>query len=188
VSTPQNLRVVGDRIEQLLDDLQAAADPRIFDRAAELLRLVTELYGGALARIVEILETAAPKALDEMRHDDLVASLLLVHGLNNDPLEGRIEAALASVRPLLTAHGGDVELLDIDADVGAVRLRLLGSCDGCPSSADTLRMAVERSILEHAPEIVIFDVEQPSQATPGTPIALTTKPVYTECPAELAST
>ena len=189
MATGQNLRAVGDRIEQLFDELQTAADPRVFNRAEELLRLVTELYGGGLARIVAILENADPVALEEVRRDDLVASLLLVHGLHSDPLEVRVEAALAKVRPLLGAHGGDVELLGLDADLGAVRLRLLGSCDGCPSSAVTLRMAVEKSIIEAAPEIVVFEVEEPSQASaPGTPIALTVKPAYEECPVELAAT
>ena len=49
--------------------------------------------------------------------------------------------------------------------VGAVHLRLLGSCDGCPSSAVTLRTAVERAIAEAAPEIVVIDVEEPSADT-----------------------
>ena len=43
-----------------------------------------------------------------------------------------------------------------------MHLRLLGSCDGCPSSAVTLRDAVERAIVEAAPEIVIIDVEEPN--------------------------
>ena len=72
------------------------------------------------------------------------------------------------MRPFLGAHGGDVELLDIDADAGAVQLRLLGSCDGCPSSAVTLQMAVEQAIVEAAPEIVIIDVEEPSTAVEST--------------------
>ena len=66
----------------------------------------------------------------------------------------RVEAALESVRPFLAHHDGDVELLDIDPDAGAVLLRLLGSCDGCPSSAVTLQLAVERAIVDAAPEIV----------------------------------
>jgi Fe-S cluster biogenesis protein NfuA len=76
-------------------------------------------------------------------------------------------------------------LLDIDADAGAVRLRLLGSCDGCPSSTLTLQTAVERAIVEAAPEIVVIDLDQPASAVP---IALTSKPVYEECPAEMAGT
>jgi Fe-S cluster biogenesis protein NfuA len=81
------------------------------------------------------------------------------------------------VRPFLATHGGDVELLAIDEAVGAVQLRLLGSCDGCPSSAITLQMAVERAIVEAAPEIMRIDV---ADATPAagvdTPISLTSKP------------
>ena len=76
-------------------------------------------------------------------------------------------------------HGGDVELLDIDEAVGAVHLRLLGSCDGCPSSAVTLQHAVERAIVEAAPEIVTIDVEEPNAPdAPGvtTAVALGRKP------------
>ena len=45
-------RAVGDRIEQLLDELHATADPATWARAQEVLNLVTELYGSALATIV----------------------------------------------------------------------------------------------------------------------------------------
>jgi len=79
-----------------------------------------------------------------------------------------------------------VELIDIDATANAVKLRLLGSCDGCPSSTITLQMAVEKAILEAAPEIEIIDVEQPSAGGVSTPVTLTTKPAYTECPVEVA--
>ena len=93
-------------------------------------------------------------------------------------------AALESVRPFLGAHGGDVELLGLDGAIGAVHLRLLGSCDGCPSSAVTLRTAVESAIAEAAPEIVIIDVEEPAHQAghqadhqaAGTPIELGRKP------------
>ena len=57
---PQNLRATGDRIEQLLDDFEATADPRTYDRAAELLRLVVELYGAGLTRIVEFGRPTGP--------------------------------------------------------------------------------------------------------------------------------
>ena len=88
----------------------------------------------------------------------------------------RIAKALDGVRPFLAGHGGDVELLEIDEQVGAVRLRLLGSCDGCPSSAVTLRTTVERAIVDAAPEIAIIDVEEPSDHAVATPISLGTKP------------
>jgi Fe-S cluster biogenesis protein NfuA len=190
---PQNLRATGDRIEQMLDELQASADPRTFDQAAELLHLVAELYGGGLARIVELVSEQAPGVMDALTGDELVASLLVVHGLHPEAVARRVEGALAQVRPLLAAHGGDVELLGIDEAAGAVQLRLLGSCDGCPSSSITLQLAVESAIVAAAPEIIRIDVDQPSQPAPGVPVAIGVKPVdeskplYEDCPAEMAA-
>ena len=90
---PQNLRAIGDRIEQLLEELRADADPRAYRPAEELLRLVSELYGAGLARVVELAgEHAAAGFLGRLAQDDLVASLLLVHGLHPDSLESRVEA------------------------------------------------------------------------------------------------
>jgi Fe-S cluster biogenesis protein NfuA len=181
----QNLRTVGDRIEKLLDDLQACADARSFGLAEEVLRLVSELYGAGLVRVLELAREHAPGLIDVLVSDELVASLLLVHGLHPDSLAERVEGALQRVRPLLARHQGDVELLGIDDAAGAVRLRLLGSCDGCPSSSITLQLAVERAILEAAPEIV--RVEVGAAPVPGVPIAITSKPTYEECPAEVGS-
>jgi Fe-S cluster biogenesis protein NfuA len=186
----QDLRATGDRIEQLLDELRATADPRTYARAEEVLRLVSDLYGAGLTRVVEIVRAGSPALIEPLLADDLLASLFLVHGLHPESLGHRVEAALAGVRPLLAAHGGDVELLGLDSESGAVRLRLLGSCDGCPSSAVTLRSAVERAIVEAAPEIVRIDVDQPStepSSVPvqGVPISLGTKPVYEHCPSEM---
>ncbi len=188
---PQNLRAVGDRIERLLDELAACGDPKPQSIAEELIRQVTELYGAGLARVLEMARAEAPSFADRLARDELIGSLLVMHGLHPEPLETRVERALEAVRPILGAHKGDVELVDIDPAANAVKLRLLGSCDGCPSSTITLQMAVEKAILDAAPEIAIIDVEQPSSHAVSTPVVLTTKPVYpeplyTECPAEIA--
>ena len=79
----------------------------------------------------------------------------------------RVEQALDSVRPYLGSHGGDVELLEVTAD-GVVRLRLLGSCDGCASSAVTLKLAVEGAIEAAAPEIIGIEVETAPRAPQST--------------------
>jgi Fe-S cluster biogenesis protein NfuA len=196
VPDPRDLHATSDRIEQLLDELQATADPRTCNRAEEVLRLVTDLYGAGLARVVELSAEVSPELIDVLAHDELVASLLMLHGLHPVSLEDRVREALARVRPFLAAHEGDVELLDIDADAGAVLIRLLGSCDGCPSASMTLQLAVERAITEAAPEIVRIDTDQPPPApvsapsVPSVPVALRSKaqakPVYEECPAEMA--
>jgi Fe-S cluster biogenesis protein NfuA len=183
VAEPTDIRAIGDRIERLLDELHATADNRACEQAEELVRLVTELYGAGLTRIVAVLVAEAPELLDRLVGDDLVASLLVVHGVHPDDLATRVSRALDSVRPFLGGHGGDVELLDIDEDAGAVHLRLVGSCDGCPSSAVTLQNAVERAIVEAAPEIVTIDVEAPSDEGISTPVAFGRKPTVAYDPA-----
>jgi Fe-S cluster biogenesis protein NfuA len=187
VDGPINVRTIGDDVERLLDELQARLEPRAFEQAVELVQLVTELYGAGLGRIVElageVLDEDAPAFVRRLADDDLVGSLLLVHNLHPDSLGQRVAAALDGVRPFLGGHGGDVELLEIDEDAGAVHLRLLGSCDGCPSSAMTLRLTVERAILEAAPEIRIIDVDEPSADPVTSPVALTRKPAVAYDPA-----
>lgn len=176
-ATTSDEQRIAEAIERKLDELQARLDPRAFDQAVGLLQLVNELYGSGLRRVMELAERHAPQFVAHLTGDELLASLLVANGLHPDDLQVRLSRALDDVRPFLAGHGGDVELLEIDEQVGAVRLRLLGSCDGCPSSAVTLRMTVERAIVDAAPEITIIDVEEPSDASVTTPISLGVKPV-----------
>ena len=53
-----------------------------------------------------------------------------------------VEKVLAEVRPQLQADGGNIELVDVID--GVVRVKLKGSCAGCPMAAMTLRNGVER--------------------------------------------
>jgi Fe-S cluster biogenesis protein NfuA len=187
MAEPRNLRASGERIEQALSELQGCADTRALNLAEELLRLVSDLYGAGMARMLEIATARAPGLVTDFASDELVASLLLVQGLHPDALEVRVEDALESVRPFLGRHGGDVELLAVDDELGAVKLRLLGSCDGCPSSAATLQGAVEAAILAAAPEVTRIVVEEPSvKEHAAVPVALGIKPMYDECPAEVS--
>lgn len=148
-------RESGDRIDALLDACSAAG-PAARDRAEDVVREVLDLYGAGLSRILDTI-AAYPGAVDAVAGDDLVASLLLVHGLHPHDTTARVRAALDSVRPYLGSHGGDVDLLDIHGSV--VRLRLLGNCQGCPSSAVTLELAVRDAVRAAAPEITELDVE-----------------------------
>ncbi|MDQ1643480.1 MAG: hypothetical protein QOJ90_2831 [Actinomycetota bacterium] len=158
----------GERIELLLE-ASAAAGPIARERAEELVRLVVELYGAGLERLLEIVDDAG--AFDDrlaaaISADGLVSSLLLVHGLHPYGVADRVQQALDDVRPYLGSHGGDVRLLDVTAE-GVVHLQLLGSCDGCASSAVTLELAVEDAIRAAAPEIVGIEVEESSPAPVG---------------------
>jgi Fe-S cluster biogenesis protein NfuA len=155
----RDLRAVGSRIEELLGRLRAAGDPGTADTAEEVVRLVVELYGAGLERTVEL---AGPEVLERLVEDELVASLLVLHGLHPKDTQTRVVEALDRVRPYLGSHAGGVELLGIDPE-GVVHLRLEGSCDGCPSSTLTVKMAIERAIEEAAPEVAGVEVENLSR-------------------------
>jgi Fe-S cluster biogenesis protein NfuA/nitrite reductase/ring-hydroxylating ferredoxin subunit len=141
------------RVDALLEDLEGAIGAVPVDTAIELVQALLDLYGEGLARVV-----AHAAARDEdgalaaaFAGDELVSHLLLLHGLHPVPLEARVRGALAEVRPYLESHGGDVELLGIEE--GIVRLALRGSCDGCASSAATLKLAIEDAIQRAAPDV-----------------------------------
>jgi Fe-S cluster biogenesis protein NfuA/nitrite reductase/ring-hydroxylating ferredoxin subunit len=167
MSPEKNLHAVGDQIENLLQEFAVIADPRIREKAEELVRLLMELYGGALARVLQILdESGRPnEILERLAADELLASLLVLHGLHPFDVETRITRALERVRPYLGSHGGDVKLLRVMG--GVVYLRLEGSCHGCPSSTITMKLAIEKAIEEAAPEVVRIEVEGESQTQPA---------------------
>lgn len=56
------------------------------------------------------------------------------------------------VRPVLQAHNGDIELVEVTAD-GVVKVRLTGACATCPGAQQTLSELVETAIKEACPEV-----------------------------------
>jgi Fe-S cluster biogenesis protein NfuA len=162
-------RDVGERIETLLDEL-TARDPAVGRATEELVRLLAEMYGAGWEHAVTVLREAGPDGtamLDRLAADDLVSALLALHGLHPRSVEERVNRALDEVRPYLGSHAGGVTLVGVDGD-GVVRLRLEGSCDGCPSSLQTVRTAVEGAVADAAPEVTAVEVEGVvAEPTPG---------------------
>jgi Fe-S cluster biogenesis protein NfuA len=143
-----------ERVESLVHELEQSPDAAARARATEIIQSVMELHAAALERMLEMLARAGAAGqamIDSLAEDGLVASVLLLHGIHPLDLETRVGQALDSVRPLLRSHGGNVELIGLSG--GIVRLRLLGSCDGCPSSAQTIKSAIEEAIIERAPDV-----------------------------------
>jgi Fe-S cluster biogenesis protein NfuA len=66
-------------------------------------------------------------------------------------LREQVEKALDKIRVALKAHGGDVELVDVEGNV--VKVRLTGACGGCPFSTMTLKNGIERTLKAEIPEI-----------------------------------
>ena len=100
-------------------------------------------------------------------------------------LETRVSQALDQVRPYLRTHKGDVELVGVID--GVVRLRMQGSCHGCPSSAMTLKNAIEEAIYAAAPDVAAIEVEgvvdRSAHAGPLLPIVTLDPRLTTRSPA-----
>jgi Fe-S cluster biogenesis protein NfuA/nitrite reductase/ring-hydroxylating ferredoxin subunit len=142
------------RVEGLLDELESLADPAARAVALDTVQAVLELYGEGLTRIVSGLGESRATALAA---DELVEHLLLLHGLHPVSVEDRVRSALDGVRPYLGSHGGDVELIAVSD--GIARVRMQGSCEGCPASAMTLKLAIEDAVLKAAPDVEGVEAE-----------------------------
>ncbi len=140
------------RVEGLLEALESLPDPAARETTTEIVQALLDLYGEGLGRIVEVVAARDDGTMaKQLGKDELVSHLLLLHGLHPVPVEERVRGALESVVPYLESHGGNVELLGVED--GVVNLRLEGSCSGCPSSAMTLKLAIEDAIFKAAPDV-----------------------------------
>jgi Fe-S cluster biogenesis protein NfuA len=149
-----------ERVQEHSAALEALDEGPAREIAEDLVAAVVELYGEGLARVVTALEeagVAGREIHDRLVQDGVVASLLLIHDLYPVDLETRVHEALATVRPYMESHGGDVELLSLEG--GVARLRLAGHCHGCAASAATLELAIRQALDEAAPDLAGLEVE-----------------------------
>ncbi len=157
-------------LEELIERLDQLDDPAAREPARELVELVLDLHGVALARLVGIVTGADGGAtiLARLAEDDQVRPLLLLHGLHPEDIETRVRRAAERLTPHLGVHGLRLEVVQIAN--GTARLRVLPS-DGATVKASlmwTLPMEIEGAIVEAAPdidEVVIDGLDVPGSAT-----------------------
>src|ERR1700722_12578994 len=114
------------RLGELVEQIESAADPNVRAMAKELLECLMALHGGALERILEIAsESGGPGEvlIRKCGADDLVGSVFLLYGLHPDGLQTRVMRALEKSRPFLESHSANAELVSIRED-GTVTIRL----------------------------------------------------------------
>ncbi len=160
MSDPANSQEKLQRIDLIIQEIEASGDPRLRACAVELTSLLMEIHGAGLAKIVEALRESGPPGealVEQFTREPMIAGLLLLYGLHPTPLSVRVQQALDKVRPLMRSHGGEVTLLEVSEE--RVRLRLEGACHGCPSSRQTMHNAIEQAMHEFAPDIAELHVE-----------------------------
>ncbi|GGT16276.1 hypothetical protein [Streptomyces chromofuscus] len=153
-----NAETAGRLVEEVLDRLAASGDPTACEAAEELVRVLMEFYGAGLARVMDLVERDpnASAALDALLGDELVASLLVLHGLHPEDARTRIARAL-------DALGQPVENAGFDPATGALRLRPTGSggC-GCGGGGGVERTARD-ALACFAPEVTSVEMEAPAR-------------------------
>jgi Fe-S cluster biogenesis protein NfuA len=156
-----------ERIGELADDLLNHDDPEVAQRVEELLDWVDWVHREGLGRLTEMIrQWRGELFLDSAGRDEVVGLLFTAYGLGEAPEEVRaqaaqaVETALQEIRPYAESHGGTIELENI-VD-GVVTVRMMGSCDGCPSSSATLSHGVEEALRKHWPDFRRLEVVDPA--------------------------
>jgi Fe-S cluster biogenesis protein NfuA len=152
-----NLRRRMQRIDELVQTLEALDDPNTRAAARELFQTVLSFHRDGLDRLLEIVRQSASGGAiaADCARDDLVSGVLLLHGLHPVALETRVRQALRQVHPVVRGHGGDLELISLVG--GRIRLRLLGPCS---LSAAALEHALEEAFTALAPDAEGIEVEE----------------------------
>ena len=126
------------RIEELIREVEAIADPSTRAGVSELVTAILEFHAEGVGRMVEI---AGEGVTREFARDPLAASLLLLYDLHPEDFETRVRRAVDGLPGvMLAAFAGKV-----------VRLRAV--------SASTSRAAVEQALYAAAPEIAGVEIE-----------------------------
>lgn len=71
------------------------------------------------------------------------------------------------IRPALSSHGGDIEVIDFDNN--KLYVKLTGGCQGCSSSKATLKDGIERLLLGKFPGLLEEVVDLTDHAAGDSP-------------------
>ncbi len=153
-----------------LDSVQRAAaklEPGARAVADELSGALDAHHAAVLRTIVSRLraDDRGRELLYELVDDAEVHASLVKAGIVRPSLAMRAMQVLEGLRPYITGHGGDVELVRIEHGIAYVRL--LGACTGCGSQTATLRDLVADGLLEHLPEL--HEVREAAPESSGGP-------------------
>lgn len=146
-------------IERLLAEIESA-DPALRTAVQQLVQLVMDLHGSGLERVLQLISATGDggdRTIQALSRDELVGSLLILHGLHPVDFAERVSQGLLKANSRLRTHEGEVELLSIQE--GAVRLRLRANGHGCGSTAQALKEIVTEAVYQTAPDITALVID-----------------------------
>ncbi|KAG8000119.1 NFU1 iron-sulfur cluster scaffold-like protein [Nibea albiflora] len=105
----------------------------------------TDIKRHALEAIAKFLESGDPITTGAVYHESSLSE-------DDDDIVSMIKELLDNrIRPTVQEDGGDVIFKGFDD--GTVKLKLVGSCTGCPSSTVTLKNGIQNMLQFYIPEV-----------------------------------
>jgi hypothetical protein len=162
-ATDQSMRETGARLARALADVESAVGPNAWGRVESLVTELVSLYGEGLVRLLAHARASArdPGELEaSLSSDEVVASLLSLHGAHPIPLDRRLERAMDRVRDAIGEARVEIERVSDDE----VTVRASGVNQAI--AATNLTALVAKAIEREAPEIASVRVDGLAAAPP----------------------
>ena len=161
------------RVGTLYDELMTHPDAAVRDRVEEMMDLFDTFHREGLGRLVEMIRAWRGETfLESVAGDDVTGFFLSAYDFGEAPDDrdaaaaaDAVDAAMQELRPMIESHGGMITVEEIKD--GVVRLQMMGSCDGCPSSAATLTGGIEEALRRHWPNFRRLEVLEPVEEESG---------------------
>jgi Fe-S cluster biogenesis protein NfuA len=155
------------RVGELFDELMTHPDAGVRDRVEEMMDLFDAFHREGLGRLVEMIRAWRGEIfLESVGRDEVTGYFLNAYDFGEAPDERElaaafeaVDAAMDELRPMIESHGGMITVEEIKD--GVVKLQMMGSCDGCPSSAATLTGGIEEALRRHWPNFRRLEVVEP---------------------------
>jgi len=130
-----------------VERMEEIQDEKTREEVFALLEGIDILHRQGFGRILDLIgNLGGPQAVEQISQDPVVHTLLEMYDLPEADERTQVERALEEVYPYFESHGGKLEVKGVDN--GRVRVRLSGSCEGCPGTATTLTRVVEEALRE----------------------------------------
>ncbi len=159
-----------------LERMEEIRDEKTREEVFAFLEGIDVLHRQGLGRILDLVGGLGDqKAVERISQDPIVRTLLEMYDLPEADEHTQVERALEPVYPYFQSHGGKLDLLGVEN--GRVRVRLSGSCEGCPGTATTLQRVVEEALREGFPGFEELVAEGQQSPAPKNIVQLGRRPL-----------
>ena len=154
------------RIEELVQNIDATADPATRAAAKELVQSVMDLHNAAFERILEIVTKTGGSGtalLRSLAADALIGSLLVLYDLHPEDFATRVRSGIERAQQTLAKRAATIQVLAI-AD-SSIQVKIDTNGHNCGSTIAELQEIVRSTLFEVAPDAAEVIVESPQSSS-----------------------